>query len=133
MDILHDMTLPYMAIHGENYVNSIKGAYEIYTKSILPLGGLIFLNYTFFLTSFVLFLGCIKLITDTLYNIPEALRYDRIFRILGLTYIPLVCYSIIASNILSSYLGLIYFKIENSELVEEKYPEIEKLYKSLRT
>lgn len=128
-ELVHDLTLPYLAIHGESYVQSIKNAYQVYTENPLPFGGLMAVNYSLHLSSFLVYVGCYRSFAYTLDSLPQTLNFERLLRLVILAAIPLVIYFTTVMIITSSFLGLLYFNIENPDLVKDINPEMEVLAK----
>jgi hypothetical protein len=131
IELVHDLTLPYLAIHGESYIQSTINSYKVYTENSLLFGGIKALDYSLYLSSFLVYAGCFGSFTYALNLIPQSLKSECTLRLLIIAVIPLMFYATTMMTITSSYLGLLYFNAENSDLVKEKNPQIETLIKSL--
>jgi hypothetical protein len=125
IEFANELTLPYLAIHGEGYVQSMRNAYEMLTRNSVPLGGSVALNYSLVISSLSVSTICTGSAYYTSKPIGGSLEVDRIIKIVIITLIPLIFYFTTMMIISSSFLGLVYFAAECPDVVKEADSELE--------
>lgn len=125
IEFANEITLPYLAIHGEGYVDSMKNAKNFMRENNLPLGGLVAISYSLFISSFLVSVLCAGSAFYSVSRFAGSLNAKIVIKLVLTTLIPLVIYFTTMMIISSSFLGIVYFTAENPDLVRNAYSELE--------
>ncbi|KAF5139869.1 hypothetical protein G9O61_00g020390 [Vairimorpha ceranae] len=120
IEFINALTLPYIAVHGEGYIESVKKSYDIsLRRNPIAAIGMAALNISLFITQVSVTSICLG------FSITLAKSYFNDMIILkSIIYsacIPLICFSTIMMVFSSAFLGIIYIKTENEDLIISKY------------
>ena len=120
IEFINALTLPYIAVHGEGYIESVKKSYDIsLRRNPIAAIGMAALNISLFITQVSVTSICLG------FSITLAKSYFNDMIILkSIIYsacIPLICFSTIMMIFSSAFLGIIYIKTENEDLIISKY------------
>ena len=120
IEFINALTLPYIAVHGEGYIESVKKSYDISLRqNSFAATGIAALNVSLFITQVSVTSICLG------FSIALAKSYFNdmiIFKsIIYSACIPLICFSTIMMIFSSAFLGIIYIKTENEDLIISKY------------
>lgn len=125
IEMTNELTLPYVAIHGTNYVSSMKSSFEMLQNGdIRPFSGTIVLNFMlsfmFMITSICCVITSILIVDKTSFNILKLIIMNAI---------PLLFYLVWTMVFSASYLSIIYLFADRPLLIKEND---EKLYDNLQ-
>lgn len=113
--MINEFTVPYIAIHGTSYKESIKNSFKLIQKyDINPLTGTFVLNFMILIMCIIISMVCL-IVSRFIININS----ENILNVIMLNLGPLLFYSVWTIVFSASFLSLIYLCAERPLFIQE--------------